>query len=220
MVLIKTTLGDIKVKLAADKAPLTVANFLAYADAGHYNGTIFHRVIDGFMIQGGGFDAKMSQKPTRAPIKNEAANGLQNKRGTLAMARTAVVEAGRKMVDDLTPLLPKEEIDAFVPALIMASTLDGKLVMLPRAQFDVSALYYQKSLYQDEAKKKAFKEKYGYELTPPDTWQQVSDQAAFFSSPPDFYGTQFAGKEAPLQDDYIDCWDSLEKKFDGTPGRK
>ena len=93
MVIIKTTLGDIKLKLAADKAPLTVANFLAYADAGHYNGTIFHRVIDGFMIQGGGFDAKMSQKPTRAPIKNEAANGLQNKRGTIAMARTAVVDS-------------------------------------------------------------------------------------------------------------------------------
>ena len=93
MVIIKTTLGDIKVKLAADKAPLTVANFLAYADAGHYNGTIFHRVIDGFMIQGGGFDKNMVQKPTKAPIKNEAANGLQNKRGTLAMARTAVVDS-------------------------------------------------------------------------------------------------------------------------------
>ena len=93
MVIIKTTLGDIKVKLAADKAPLTVANFLAYVDAGIYNGTIFHRVIDGCMIQGGGFDASMNQKPTRAPIKNEAANGLQNKRGTLAMARTMVVDS-------------------------------------------------------------------------------------------------------------------------------
>ena len=93
MVIIKTSLGDIKVKLAADKAPLSVANFLAYADAGHYNGTIFHRVIDGFMIQGGGFDAQMNQKPTKASIKNEAANGLQNKRGTLAMARTAVVDS-------------------------------------------------------------------------------------------------------------------------------
>ena len=93
MVLIKTTLGDIKVKLAADKAPLTVANFLAYVDAKHYDGTIFHRVIDGFMIQGGGFDANMRQKPTQAPIKNEAANGLQNKRGTLAMARTMVVDS-------------------------------------------------------------------------------------------------------------------------------
>ncbi|MGD9611534.1 MAG: peptidylprolyl isomerase [Kiritimatiellia bacterium] len=93
MVLIKTTLGDIKVKLAADKAPLTVANFLAYVDAKHYDGTIFHRVIDGFMIQGGGFDANMRQKPTQAPIKNEAANGLRNVRGTLAMARTMVVDS-------------------------------------------------------------------------------------------------------------------------------
>ena len=93
MVIIKTTLGDIKVKLAADKAPLTVANFLAYVDSKHYDGTIFHRVIDGFMIQGGGFDKEMRQKPTKAPIKNEAANGLQNKRGTLAMARTMVVDS-------------------------------------------------------------------------------------------------------------------------------
>ena len=93
MVIIKTSLGDIQVKLAADKAPLTVANFLAYVDAGFYNGTIFHRVIDGFMIQGGGFDANMRQKETRAPIKNEAANGLQNKRGTIAMARTMVVDS-------------------------------------------------------------------------------------------------------------------------------
>jgi multiple sugar transport system substrate-binding protein len=99
---------------------------------------------------------------------------------------------------DLNGLLPKEDIAAFVPANISASTLDGKLVMLPRAQFDVSALYYQKSLYQDEAKKAAFKEKFGYELTPPDTWQQVSDQATFFASPPDFYGTQYAGKEEAI----------------------
>jgi len=93
MVVIKTSLGDIKVKLAADKAPLTVANFLSYAEDGHYNGTIFHRVIDGFMIQGGGFDANMRQKPTKAPVKNEAANGLANKRGTIAMARTMVVDS-------------------------------------------------------------------------------------------------------------------------------
>ena len=99
---------------------------------------------------------------------------------------------------DLNALLPKEEIDAFVPANIASSTLGGKLVMLPRAQFDVSALYYQKSLYQDDAKKAAFKEKYGYELAPPDTWQQVTDQAIFFSSPPDFYGTQYAGKEEAI----------------------
>jgi multiple sugar transport system substrate-binding protein len=99
---------------------------------------------------------------------------------------------------DLSKLLPKAEVDAFVPSTIMASTLSDKLVMLPRAQFDVSALYYQKSLYADEAKKTAFKAKYGYELTPPDTWQQVTDQATFFASPPDFYGTQFAGKEEAI----------------------
>jgi multiple sugar transport system substrate-binding protein len=99
---------------------------------------------------------------------------------------------------DLTPLLPAAEIEAFVPANIKASTVDGKLVMLPRAQFDVSALYYQKSLYQDDAKKAAFKEKYGYDLAPPDTWQQVADQATFFADPPNFYGTQFAGKEEAI----------------------
>ncbi|GAA4162316.1 ABC transporter substrate-binding protein [Shinella granuli] len=99
---------------------------------------------------------------------------------------------------DLSALLPKEEIGAFVPANIASSTLDGKLVMLPRAQFDVSALYYQKSLYEDDAKKAAFKEKYGYDLAPPDTWQQVADQAVFFANPPDFYGTQYAGKEEAI----------------------
>jgi multiple sugar transport system substrate-binding protein len=99
---------------------------------------------------------------------------------------------------DLGALLPRAEIDAFVQANIMASTLGDKLVMLPRAQFDVSALYYQKSLYADEAKKKAFKEKYGRDLTPPDTWADLADQAEFFASPPDFYGTQFAGKEEAI----------------------
>ncbi|TIO84031.1 MAG: extracellular solute-binding protein, partial [Mesorhizobium sp.] len=99
---------------------------------------------------------------------------------------------------DLAKLLPKEEIDAFVPANIAAGTLDGKLVMLPRAQFDVSALYYQKSLYQDEAKKKAYKEKYGEELAPPDTFDEMAQQAEFFASPPDFYGTQYAGKEEAI----------------------
>ncbi|MBB2973375.1 sugar ABC transporter substrate-binding protein [Mesorhizobium sp. RMAD-H1] len=99
---------------------------------------------------------------------------------------------------DLTPYVPKEEIAAFVPSVIKAATLDGKLVMLPRAQFDVSALYYQKSLYEDEAKKKAYKEKYGHDLTPPDSWDEVTKQAEFFSNPPSFYGTQFAGKEEAI----------------------
>jgi cyclophilin family peptidyl-prolyl cis-trans isomerase len=92
-VLIKTSMGDITAELDADKAPLTVANFLGYVADGSYDGTIFHRVMAGFMIQGGGFTPDMQQKPTRAPVKNEADNGLKNLRGTLAMARTTVVDS-------------------------------------------------------------------------------------------------------------------------------
>lgn len=88
MVRLKTNLGSISLELDAEKAPLTTANFLEYVNSGHYNGTIFHRVIDGFMIQGGGFEPGMSQKPTRAPVKNEADNGLKNEAYTIAMART------------------------------------------------------------------------------------------------------------------------------------
>ena len=92
-VVIDTTLGSLTLELDAEKAPITVENFLAYVSSGHYDDTIFHRVIDGFMIQGGGFSADMKQKKTNAPIKNEADNGLQNKRGTVAMARTQVVDS-------------------------------------------------------------------------------------------------------------------------------
>ena len=88
MVTIHTTFGDIQVELDAEKAPKTVANFLSYARDGFYDGTIFHRVIDNFMIQGGGFDTDMQQKGTGEPIENEADNGLKNDFGTLAMART------------------------------------------------------------------------------------------------------------------------------------
>ena len=80
--------GVLTLALDAEKAPVTVANFLAYVEAGHYNNTVFHRVIDGFMIQGGGFEPGMNQKPTGEQIKNEADNGLKNERGTIAMART------------------------------------------------------------------------------------------------------------------------------------
>jgi peptidyl-prolyl cis-trans isomerase B (cyclophilin B) len=88
MVKLHTNLGVITLDLDAAKAPETVKNFLAYVESGHYGNTIFHRVIDGFMIQGGGFEPGMKQKPTRAPIKNEAANGLKNDAYTVAMART------------------------------------------------------------------------------------------------------------------------------------
>ncbi|MCX4310046.1 MAG: peptidylprolyl isomerase [Desulfovibrio sp.] len=87
-VLLETTAGDILVELYPEKAPKTVENFLKYVDEGFYDNTIFHRVIPGFMIQGGGMDMKMNEKSTHEPIENEAGNGLKNERGTLAMART------------------------------------------------------------------------------------------------------------------------------------
>ncbi|CAB3765585.1 peptidylprolyl isomerase [Paraburkholderia solisilvae] len=88
MVELHTNHGVIKLELDAGKAPKTVENFLAYVKAGHYDNTVFHRVIDGFMIQGGGFEPGMTQKPTQAPIDNEANNGLKNVNGSIAMART------------------------------------------------------------------------------------------------------------------------------------
>jgi cyclophilin family peptidyl-prolyl cis-trans isomerase len=93
VVLIKTSKGTIEAELYQDKAPITVANFLEYVNSGFYNGTIFHRVMPSFMIQGGGFDTDLKKKPTQAPIKNEATNGLKNDVGTLAMARTGVVDS-------------------------------------------------------------------------------------------------------------------------------
>ncbi len=89
MITLQTTHGDIKIELDTEHTPKTAQNFLTYAKEGFYEGTIFHRVINGFMIQGGGFDAKMEQKQTRATIENEADKGQKNKRGTIAMARTS-----------------------------------------------------------------------------------------------------------------------------------
>ena len=93
MITIKTNHGDISVELFDDKAPISCENFRQYARDGHFAGTIFHRVIPNFMIQGGGMDESMTSKPTREPIKNEADNGVSNTRGTLAMARTIVVDS-------------------------------------------------------------------------------------------------------------------------------
>lgn len=89
MIKLHTNHGTIALELDAGKAPKTVANFIQYVQDGHYDGTIFHRVIDGFMIQGGGFEPGMKQKATRAPVENEAKNGLRNERGSIAMARTS-----------------------------------------------------------------------------------------------------------------------------------
>ena len=93
VVVIETSLGSITAELDRQNAPVSVANFLAYAESGFYNGTVFHRVIRGFMIQGGGMTADLERRETRAPIRNEATNGLSNDRGTLAMARTNVVDS-------------------------------------------------------------------------------------------------------------------------------
>jgi cyclophilin family peptidyl-prolyl cis-trans isomerase len=93
LITIETSEGTIKAELDEANAPVSVENFLAYVDDGHYDGTIFHRVIPKFMLQGGGFTADMNQKPCKAPIRNEAGNGLTNDRGTLAMARTGVVDS-------------------------------------------------------------------------------------------------------------------------------
>ncbi|MFK8051518.1 MAG: peptidylprolyl isomerase [Woeseiaceae bacterium] len=93
MIVIETNHGDIHVELFEDKAPISAANFLAYVDDGHYDGLIFHRVIPNFMVQGGGMDADMNEQSTKDPIKNEADNGVGNDRGTLAMARTNVVDS-------------------------------------------------------------------------------------------------------------------------------
>ena len=92
-VLLKTTQGDIQIELFEKEAPVSSQNFVQYAKTGFYKDTIFHRVIPGFMIQGGGFDTKMQEKPTNAPIKNEAKNGIKNLRGTIAMARTQIVDS-------------------------------------------------------------------------------------------------------------------------------
>lgn len=89
MVKVKTNHGEFSLDLDTEKAPLTVSNFLEYVQSGFFNNTIFHRVIDGFMVQGGGFEPGMNQKPTRAPVKNEADNGLKNDIYTIAMARTS-----------------------------------------------------------------------------------------------------------------------------------
>ena len=93
MVKLTTNFGDITLELNAEKAPITVANFLQYVESGYYDGVIFHRVIDGFMIQGGGFDTNMKQKATKAEIKNEADNGLGNDKYTVAMARTSIPDS-------------------------------------------------------------------------------------------------------------------------------
>ena len=130
MVLISTSLGDIKVELYPDKAPETVKNFLQYVDAGYYNDTIFHRVIPGFMIQGGGLTADMQDKRAgqRAPIKNESSNGLHNDVGTLAMARTSAPDSATSQFFINTKnneFLNKEKAQDGVGYAVFGKVVDG-----------------------------------------------------------------------------------------------
>ena len=117
VVTLTTSLGAIELELDAAKAPITVKNFLEYVDAGFFDGTIFHRVIPGFMVQGGGFGADFVQKPTRGQIKNEAHNGLVNARGTVAMARTNVVDSATAEVRGRVSLLVPADPDKLADAL-------------------------------------------------------------------------------------------------------
>ena len=129
MVYVKTTMGNFTVELYEKEAPITVENFLGYVDKKFYEGTIFHRVINGFMIQGGGFTKEMSQKPTGAPIKNEATNGLKNKTYTLAMARTGVIDSATCQffinVADNTPLDHKGKNQAGFGYCVFGKVIEG-----------------------------------------------------------------------------------------------
>ncbi len=129
MILMSTSMGDIKIELYEDKAPVTVKNFLGYVNDKFYDGTIFHRVIPNFMIQGGGFDKDMKEKPTKAPIKNEAGNGLKNDTGTLAMARTNVVDSATAQffinVKDNAFLNHRDESAAGFGYAVFGKVVDG-----------------------------------------------------------------------------------------------
>jgi cyclophilin family peptidyl-prolyl cis-trans isomerase len=131
-VLIETSEGDIKVELFQDKAPVTVKNFLRYVDEKHYDGTIFHRVIPSFMIQGGGFEPGMKERDTHAPIENESYNGLANERGTLAMARTskpnsATAQFFINTVDN--PFLDRANAKDKVGYAVFGKVIDGTKVV-------------------------------------------------------------------------------------------
>lgn len=129
VVLMKTSEGPIRIELFADKTPISVKNFLQYVDEGFYNGTIFHRVIDNFMIQGGGFTVDMKQKEPHAPIKNEASAGLENARGTIAMARTGVVDSATCQffinVSDNAPLNHRDETSSGYGYAVFGKVIDG-----------------------------------------------------------------------------------------------
>jgi peptidyl-prolyl cis-trans isomerase B (cyclophilin B) len=133
IVLFETTAGDFEVELYRDKAPITVENFVSYVNDGFFDGLIFHRVIDGFMIQGGGFDEQMNQKPTGKPIRNEAGNGLKNEKYTVAMARTNVVNSATAQffinVEDNDFLDHRDESPAGFGYAVFGKVIEGRDVI-------------------------------------------------------------------------------------------
>jgi cyclophilin family peptidyl-prolyl cis-trans isomerase len=132
-VVIETSAGTMKAELWADKAPKTVDNFLKYADSGYYEGLVFHRIIRGFMIQGGGFDLRLEKKATSDPIKNEARSDVLNKRGTLSMARTPAVDSATSQFfinhGDNTDLDHKDDTDAGYGYCVFGKLTDGYEVL-------------------------------------------------------------------------------------------
>ena len=149
MILMSTSMGDIKIELYEDKAPVTVKNFLSYVNDKFYDGTIFHRVIPNFMIQGGGFDKDMKEKTTKAPIKNEAGNGLKNDTGTLAMARTNVVDSATAQffvnVKDNAFLNHRDESAAGFGYAVFGKVVDGMDVVHKIEQVQTG----KKGMYSD-----------------------------------------------------------------------
>ncbi len=132
MLILKTNHGDITIELFEDAAPISAKNFLEYATSGFYEGTIFHRIIDGFMIQGGGFNDNMKQKATKAAIKNEADNGLKNEKYTLAMARTSVPDSATSQFFINTSdnhFLDREQAQDGVGYAVFGKVVDGQAVV-------------------------------------------------------------------------------------------
>jgi peptidyl-prolyl cis-trans isomerase B (cyclophilin B) len=132
VLVLKTSEGDIKIELFEKEAPISSQNFMAYAKAGFYDGTVFHRVIDGFMIQGGGFTADMKQKKTNSPIKNESSNGLKNSKYTLAMARTSVPDSATSQFFINTTdngFLDKSQAQDGVGYAVFAHVVEGQSIV-------------------------------------------------------------------------------------------
>jgi multiple sugar transport system substrate-binding protein len=203
-------------KRLCSSSPLALVIGMGLASVAHADGEFAGQTIDAKLIGGQQYEALYARIPEWEAKTGAKVNIVSQKNhfeldkefkadiaaGTISWCvgsnHSSFASQYPSLYADLAALVPAETIAGFVQANIAAATLDGKLVMLPRAQFDVSALYYQKSLYADPAKAEAFKAKFGYDLKVPETWNELRDQATFFADPPNFYGTQYAGKDEAI----------------------